>query len=42
MKGIFNYFKNYKVNTNQKPYKKVVLPTGIICEHYLNGKIKIK
>ena len=28
-------------NSAIKPIKTIILPTGIICEHYANGNVKV-
>lgn len=39
MRSIINYIKNYKVNNNLKPYKTIKLDTGLLVDHYKNGRI---
>ena len=41
MKTIKRIIKTQLVNLNIKPVKVVILPTGIICEHFKNGKVKV-
>ena len=41
MKTIKRIIRERKENKNLKPYKVVVLPTGIVCEHYLNKTVKV-
>ena len=41
MKTIKRIIKQVKENKNLKPYKVVRLSTGVICEHYSNGNIKV-
>lgn len=41
MKGIKRKIIAQLVNLNIKPFKTVILKTGIICEHYANGNIKV-
>lgn len=41
MKAIKRFIKTQLVNFNIKPVKVVVLPTGIVCEHFKNGSIKV-
>ena len=42
MKTVINYLQNYKTIHSIKPYKIVKLPTGLIVEHYRNGKLIAK
>jgi len=42
MKTIRRIIKEYKENKNLIPFKTVKLDTGIICQHYRNGKIEVK
>jgi hypothetical protein len=42
MKTIKRMIEQYKQNKNIIPIKTIVLSTGIVCEHYKNGNIKIK
>lgn len=41
MKTIKRIIKQVKESKNLKPYKVVRLSSGIICEHYSNGNIKV-
>jgi ClpP class serine protease len=41
METIKRIIKQVKENKNLKPYKVVRLSTGVICEHYSNGNIKV-
>ncbi len=41
MKTIKRIIKQVKESKNLKPYKVVTLPTGVVCEHYANGTIKV-
>lgn len=41
MKKIKQIIKNVKINNNLIPYKVVKLSTGVICNHYKNGTIKV-
>jgi uncharacterized phage-like protein YoqJ len=41
MKAIKKIIKTQLVNLNIKPVKVVILPTGIVCEHFKNGNIKV-
>ena len=41
MKAIKRFIKKQLVKLNIKPVKVVVLPTGIVCEHFKNGNIKV-
>jgi hypothetical protein len=41
MKTIKRIIKQVKENKNLKPYKVVRLSSGVICEHYSNGNIKV-
>jgi len=41
MKTIKRIIKQVKENKNLKPYKVVRLSTGVICEHYSNGNVKV-
>ena len=40
MKAIKRFIKARLVKASIKPFKTIVLPTGIVCEHYKNGNIK--
>jgi len=42
MKTIKRLLRQFKERNNTIPYKVVKLPTGLICEHYRNGDIKVK
>ena len=42
MKTIRRVIREYKENKNLIPFKTVKLDTGIICKHYINGKIEVK
>jgi len=41
MKTIKRIIKQVKESKNLKPYKVVRLSTGVICEHYSNGNVKV-
>jgi hypothetical protein len=41
MKTIKRIIKKQLVNLNIKPVKVIILPTGIVCEHFNNGNIKV-
>ena len=41
METIKRIIKERKENKNLKPYKIVTLSTGIVCEHYSNGHVKV-
>lgn len=41
MKTIKKMIKQYKENKNLIPFKTVILDTGVICQHYRNGKIEV-
>tara|TARA_R110000782_G_scaffold205160_2_gene293470 strand:- start:2527 stop:2655 length:129 start_codon:yes stop_codon:yes gene_type:complete len=41
MKGLKRIIKAKLIELNIKPTLVVVLPTGIICEHFANGTIKV-
>jgi hypothetical protein len=41
MKTIKRIIKEYKENKNLIPFKTVILATGVICQHYKNGKINV-
>ena len=41
MKTIKRIIKQVKENKNLKPCKVVRLSTGLICEHYSNGNVKV-
>ena len=41
MKTIRRIIKEYKENKNLIPFKTVILNTGVICQHYRNGKIEV-
>lgn len=41
MKIIKIIIRQYKENKNIVPFKTVILDTGIICQHYRNGKIEV-
>lgn len=41
MKTIKRIIKQVKESKNLKPYKVVKLSTGVVCEHYANGTIKV-
>ena len=42
MKTIRRVIREYKENKNLIPFKTVKLNTGVICQHYRNGKIEVK
>jgi len=33
--------REQKINSNKIPYKTVILSTGVVCEHYKNGKVEV-
>lgn len=39
MRAIITYFKNYKIINSIKPYKTVRLDTGLLVDHYRDGRI---
>ena len=39
--SVTRIIKQVKENKNLKPYKVVRLSTGVICEHYSNGNVKV-
>lgn len=41
MKTIKRIIKTQLVNLNIKPVRVVILPTGIVCEHFKNRNIKV-
>jgi hypothetical protein len=41
MKGLKRNITAKLVRLNIRPIKTVILPTGIICEHYANSLIKV-
>ena len=41
MKNIIRVIKAKLVERNIKPIRTTVLPTGLVCEEYFNGTIKI-
>ena len=41
MKTISKIIRQYKENKNLIPFKTVILDTGVICQHYKNGKIEV-
>ena len=41
METIKRIIKERKENKNLKPYKVVRLSSGVICEHYSNGNVKV-
>jgi hypothetical protein len=41
MKTIKRVINSRLQKANRKPIKTIVLSTGIICEHFANGTIKI-
>ena len=41
METIKRIIKERKENKNVKPYKVVTLSTGVLCEHYTNGQVKV-
>ena len=41
METIKRIIKERKENNNSKPYKVVTLSTGVVCEHYSNGHVKV-
>ena len=42
MKTIKRFIKEYRENKNLIPFKTIILDTGVICQHYRNGKIEVK
>ena len=41
METIKRIIKERNESKNLKPYKVVRLSTGVICEHYSNGNVKV-
>ena len=41
MKTIKRIIQQYKENKNLIPFKTVILPTGVICQHYRNGSVEV-
>ena len=41
MKNIIRVIKSKLVSRNIKPIRTTVLPTGLVCEEYFNGTIKV-
>ena len=41
MKAIKRIIKQYMENKNLIPFKTIILDTGVICQHYRNGKINV-
>lgn len=41
MNIIKRMIKEYKVRKNLIPFNTVKLDTGVICKHYINGKIEV-
>lgn len=41
MRTIKRMIKQYKENRNLIPFKTVILPTGVVCQHYRNGLIEV-
>jgi uncharacterized protein with HEPN domain len=41
MKAIKRIIKEYREDKNLIPFKTIILDTGVICQHYRNGKIKV-
>ena len=41
MKTISKIIRQYKEKKNLIPFKTVILDTGVICQHYKNGKIEV-
>ena len=41
MKNIIRVIKSKLVSRNIKPIRTTVLSTGLVCEEYFNGTIKI-
>tara|TARA_R110000822_G_scaffold5786_2_gene24716 strand:+ start:186 stop:371 length:186 start_codon:yes stop_codon:yes gene_type:complete len=41
MKGIKRNIIAQLVKLNIRPIKTIILPTGVICEHYANGHVKV-
>ena len=42
MKTISKIIRQYREKKNLIPFKTVKLDTGVICKHYINGKIEVK
>jgi len=42
METIRRFFKEFKQKKNLTPVKVIKLNTGVVCKHYLNGKIEIE
>ena len=41
MRTIKRIIQQYRENKNLIPFKTVILDTGVICQHYKNGKIEV-
>ena len=41
MKTISKIIRQYREKNNLIPFKTVILDTGVICQHYRNGKIEV-
>jgi hypothetical protein len=41
MNGIKRFIKTKLVAFNLKPTKVIILQTGLVCEHFANGKINV-
>ena len=41
MKTIKNVIREFKEKRNLIPFNTVILNTGVICQHYRNGKIEV-
>jgi len=41
MKTIKRVIREFKEKRNLVPFKTVFLNTGVICQHYRNGKIEV-
>jgi hypothetical protein len=42
MKTIKRVIREFKEKRNLIPFKTIILDTGVICQHYRNGKIEVK
>jgi len=42
MKKLKRIIKKVLIEMDLRPNKIVTLPTGVICEHFNNGNIKVK
>lgn len=40
MNVINNLVRDYQIKTNKRPFKTIILATGVKCLHYRNGTIE--